>query len=164
MPRLIFLNRYFFPDHSATSQLLSDLAFDLAGAGHDVCVVTGRQRYDAPRAELPERETIRGVEVRRVATTRFGRAAMVGRGIDYLSFYAAMQRAVLALARPGDVLVAKTDPPLLGVPALRAARRRSLRLVNWLQDLYPEVAVRLGVPLMRGPLSAALARRRDAAL
>jgi len=164
MPRLIFLNRYFFPDHSASSQILSDLAFDLAEAGREVCVVTGRQRYDAPQAELPQRETIRGVVVHRLATTRFGRATIAGRAIDYLSFYASMQRAVLALARPGDVLIAKTDPPLLCVPALRAARRGGLRLVNWLQDLYPEVAVRLGVPLMRGPVAAALTRLRDAAL
>jgi glycosyltransferase involved in cell wall biosynthesis len=164
MPRLIFLNRYFHPDHSASSQLLSDLAFALAGDGHEVCVVTSRQRYDAPDAQLPGRETIRGVDVRRVATTRFGRSAIVGRGVDYLSFYAAMHRAVLSIAAPGDMLIAKTDPPLVCVPALRAARRRALRLVNWLQDLYPEVAVRLGVPLMRGPVAGALARARDAAL
>ena len=32
MRRLIFINRFFFPDHSATSQILSDLAFHLAGS------------------------------------------------------------------------------------------------------------------------------------
>ena len=36
MNRLIFLNRYFFPDHSATSQILSDLAFHLARSGREV--------------------------------------------------------------------------------------------------------------------------------
>src|ERR1700735_2470059 len=30
MQRLIFVNRFFYPDHSATSQMLSDLAFYLA--------------------------------------------------------------------------------------------------------------------------------------
>ena len=30
MPRLIFVNRFFHPDHSATSQILCDLAFHLA--------------------------------------------------------------------------------------------------------------------------------------
>lgn len=30
MARVIFVNRYFFPDHSATSQILSDLTFHLA--------------------------------------------------------------------------------------------------------------------------------------
>jgi glycosyltransferase involved in cell wall biosynthesis len=164
MPRIIFLNRYFYPDHSATSQILSDLAFDLAGRGYEACVVTSRQRYDAPQAQLPQRETIRGVEVHRLPTTRFGRSAILGRGLDYVSFHAAMIGAVRALARRGDVLVAKTDPPLLCVPALHVARRRSLHLVNWLQDLYPEVAVRLGVPMMRGPAAAVLGRLRDAAL
>ena len=164
MTRIIFLNRFFHPDHSATSQILSDLAFHLAGRGREVHVVTSRQRYDAPDAGLPERETSRGVEVHRVGTTRFGRAALLGRGFDYLSFYAAMRRAVLAVARPGDILVAKTDPPLLCLPAMYAASRRALRLVNWMQDLYPEVAAELGVPLTHGLLGRWLARWRDAAL
>jgi hypothetical protein len=29
MPRLIFVNRFFHPDHSATSQILGDLALCL---------------------------------------------------------------------------------------------------------------------------------------
>jgi colanic acid biosynthesis glycosyl transferase WcaI len=33
MPRLIFVNRFFHPDHSATSQILGDLAFHVAEAG-----------------------------------------------------------------------------------------------------------------------------------
>ena len=44
MKRIIFLNRFFHPDHSATSQILSDLAFHLVGCGYEVCVVTSRQR------------------------------------------------------------------------------------------------------------------------
>jgi colanic acid biosynthesis glycosyl transferase WcaI len=164
MKRIIFLNRFFYPDHSATSQLLSDLAFHLAGCGHDICVITSQQRYDAPRARLPETETVAGVKIRRIATTRFGRSAMLGRGFDYLSFYMPMKRAVLALANRGDILVAKTDPPMLCVLAMQMAKRGSLQLVNWLQDLYPEVAVQLGVPFVRGPVGRALAGLRDASL
>lgn len=164
MKRIVFLNKYFYPDHSATSQILSDLAFDLAAGGRRVHVIAGRQRYDDPQARLPEREEIRGVTVRRIATTGFGRATLLGRGVDYLAFYRGAWRAVLDDCEPGDILVAKTDPPLLCVPALRAARRRRLRLVNWLQDLYPEIAVALGVPLVRGPVAGALYRLRDAAL
>src|SRR5262249_45750446 len=68
------------------------------------------------------------------------------------------------LARPGDVLVVKTDPPLLSVAAMQAARRRGLHLVNWLQDLYPEVAAALGVPIIKGPASGGLLALRDASL
>ena len=164
MTRIVFLNRFFFPDHSATSQMLGDLAFDLARRGNDVHVITSRQLYDDPHARLPEAETIGGVAVRRVSATRFGRSALLGRGLDYVSFYAAMLRQALALTGPGDILVAKTDPPLLCVPAMHAARRRGVQLVNWLQDLYPEVAVELGVPLLQGPLGRVLFRLRDASL
>ncbi|MEA2988542.1 MAG: colanic acid biosynthesis glycosyl transferase WcaI [Alphaproteobacteria bacterium] len=164
MKRIIFLNRYFFPDHSATSQILSDLAFHLASRGHDVHVITSQQRYDDARARLPATATVAGVEIHRLATTRFGRAALVGRGFDYLSFYASMWRCVLDLAEPGDILVAKTDPPLLCLVAMQAARRRSLHFVNWLQDLYPEVAMQLGIPFFNGPIGHGLCRLRDRAL
>ena len=64
--RLIFLNRYFLPDHSATSQILGDLAFDMVANGHDVHVVTSRLLYDDPKIRLPARETVEGVNVHRL--------------------------------------------------------------------------------------------------
>ena len=78
---------FFHPDHSATSQILSELAFSLAKAGREVSVVTSRQRYDAPDATLPPSETVGGVNVHRIATTRFGRRNLAGRAIDFITFY-----------------------------------------------------------------------------
>ncbi|HEX3882399.1 MAG TPA: glycosyltransferase family 4 protein [Stellaceae bacterium] len=164
MRRIIFLNRYFFPDFSATSQILGDLAFHLAETGSRVAVVTSRQRYDDAQADLSAREEIGGVEIHRIATTQFGRSGLIGRGFDYLSFYRSAYRQIMALAEPGDVLVTKTDPPLICVPALRAARRRGLHLINWLADLYPEVAAELGVPLLKGPVAGVLFHLRNDAL
>jgi colanic acid biosynthesis glycosyl transferase WcaI len=164
MTKIIFLNRFFAPDHSATSQLLGDLAFDLAASGNDVRVLTSRQRYNEPRARLPKRETIRGVAVYRLAGTRFGRSTLLGRAFDYGSFYLSVWRTALALAKPGDILVAKTDPPLLSVVATTVARRRGLRLVTWQQDLYPEIAALLGMPLLNGRLGRWLAHLRDRSL
>jgi colanic acid biosynthesis glycosyl transferase WcaI len=43
---VIFVNRFFHTDHSATSQILGDLALHLADAGFDVQVLTSRQRCD----------------------------------------------------------------------------------------------------------------------
>jgi glycosyltransferase involved in cell wall biosynthesis len=164
MARIIFLNRYFYPDHSATSQILSDLAFHLAAAGREIHVVTSQQIYDDAAARLPAKETIRGVQITRIATTRFGRSNLFGRGLDYLSFYLSMWRHIVSFAKPGDILVAKTDPPLLSVLAISAAKRRSAHLVNWLQDLYPEIAIELGVPLLKGPLGSAIGYLRNRSL
>ena len=97
---LIFVNRYFFPDHSATSQILSDLAFDLAGTGREVHVITSRQIYDDAKADLADHEIINDVNVHRVASTQFGRGALLGRSIDYVSFYRSVRRRLAELARP----------------------------------------------------------------
>jgi hypothetical protein len=42
------------------SQLLSDLAFDLASRGQDIHVITGGQLYTDPRASLLSDEMIHG--------------------------------------------------------------------------------------------------------
>lgn len=164
MQRLIFVNRFFFPDHSATSQILSDLAFHLAGVGREVHVVTSTQIYDDPKASLPKHETVRDVRVHRIASTQFGRAALLGRSIDYLSFYRSVWRCLVELAQRGDVVVAATDPPLVSLVAMAAAHGRGARLINWLQDVYPEIAVQLRVPFIRGPVASSLAALRNRSL
>ena len=164
MQRIIFLNRYFFPDHSATSQIVSDLAFHLAASGKDVHAITSRQLYEDPTARLPAQETVNGVHVHRVSTTQHGRSALLGRGIDYLSFYASMWRCVLAVAEPRRYSRCKDRSALLSVLAMRAAKRRRAHLVNWMQDLYPEVGIQLGVPMLGGPPGQALTYLRDRSL
>ena len=163
-PRLLFVNRFYYPDHSATAQILTDLAEALAARGWDVGVIASRLRYDDPAALLPAHDTHAGVGIRRIWSSRFGRAGLAGRAIDYLSFYVTAFFALLATARRGDIVVAKTDPPLLSVVASVAVRLRGATLVNWLQDLYPEVAAELGVGAMRGPLGRLLRGRRNASL
>jgi colanic acid biosynthesis glycosyl transferase WcaI len=162
--RILFVNRFYYPDHSATAQILTDLAEALAARDWEVSVVTSRMRYDDPSVALPGRDSHAGVAIRRVWTSRFGRAGLVGRAIDYLCFYVTAFFAVVAVARRGDIIVAKTDPPLLSVIVALAARLRGARLVNWLQDLYPEVAAELGVGIMRGPLGKLLRGLRNASL
>jgi colanic acid biosynthesis glycosyl transferase WcaI len=164
MQRLLFVNRYFYPDHSATSQILSDLAMHLAAIGHEVHVVTSRQIYDDPHAALSPEETVKNLRVHRVASTRFGRSSMIGRAADYVSFYRSVSDRLTRLARSGDLIIAMTDPPLVSLVAAAAARRTGAALINWLQDLYPEVAVELEVPLLRGPVAAAVTALRDRSL
>ena len=75
----VFVNRYYYPDQSATSQMLTDLAKALAARGFDIHVVCSRQLYDDPGARLPPEELLSGVHVHRIATTRFGRRGLIGR-------------------------------------------------------------------------------------
>src|ERR1700685_1473424 len=161
--RIFLLNRFFPPDHSATSQLAGDLATYLVSRGHDVHAITSQQLYDQPQAQLAPRDILNGVHVYRVATTRFGRVNLLGRAIDF-SFYASAWRMLRAAARAGEILIAMTDPPLISIIAMQVAHRRGAHLVNWLQDIYPEVAVELGVPFLKGPLPTYICYFRDRTL
>jgi hypothetical protein len=87
-----------------------------------------------------------------------------GRALDYLSFYRSVRRSLREIAQAGDIVVAKTDPPLLSVALASVVRQRRAHLVNWLQDIYPETASILGVPLLRGPVASALATLRNRSL
>jgi glycosyltransferase involved in cell wall biosynthesis len=157
----VFVNRFFYPDESATSQLLSDLAFFLAERGWDVVVVTSRLSYQNSETRLPAADTVRGVLIKRVWTTGFGQAGRIGRIADYLSFYLAAFRALTATTTEGDFVVAETDPPLISVVAALACRLRRAKLVNWIQDLFPEIAHALGVRGISGPVYSRLVRFRN---
>lgn len=161
--RVLFLNRYFHPDHSATSQLTTDLAVGLAARGIDVTVITSGQLYDNPRAQLPREEVHQQVRIVRARTTHFGRGTLPGRALDYLSYYLCASWALWRRAGPDTVVVAMTDPPLLGVPAAWICRRRRAALVQWLQDVFPEVAAKMGVIRNRWLLRR-LQRLRDDSL
>lgn len=142
---IVFVNRFFFPDHSATSQIMTDLAFHLAKNGISIHVVTSRQTYDDPDAILPAKANICQVQIIRVWTTQFGRHNLLGRTLDYLTFYLSAAWNLFRLLRQGDIVIAKTDPPLISVVAGIVAKARGAKLINWIQDLFPEVADALGV-------------------
>ena len=163
-PKVVFVNRYFFPDHSATSQMLSDLVFGLADRGFTVHVVCSRQRYERADAKLTPRERVRGVTVHRVWTTRFGRDHLAGRAIDYASFYISSAARLLLLVSSGDTLVAETDPPLISLIAAAVAVLKRARLVNWLHDVFPEIATLLGANPLPAWFDAGLRRLRDLSL
>lgn len=151
--RIILVNRYFHPDESATSRIVSSLAFGLAARGIQVDVLAGRYRHDDANSALPSRETVQGVVVHRLVATHFGRAHLAGRAADYASFHARAALWCLAHVRPGNIVVACTDPPLLSVSLAAAIAPRGGHLLNWLHDVFPEVAIELGV-IERARLSA----------
>lgn len=144
LARVILVNRFFFPDESATAQLLTDLARHLS-AQREVIVLTSRQRLEGPDARLAPQEALGSVRIHRLWSTALGRNSLPGRAVDYLSFLGSVKLWLLFKVRRGDVVLAKTDPPLLGVVTTLATLGRRVRRVQWLQDLYPETAVALGV-------------------
>lgn len=158
--RLIFINRYFHPDLSATSQLLTELAGGL-GNEFELHVICSRQLYGDAGARLTHRGRYREAQVHRCWSLRFGRDRLLGRAADYLSFALSATMRLSRLARRGDLVVAMTDPPMMSVCAALVAKRRGAVLINWLQDLFPEVAIALEVARLPSWASALLFSARN---
>jgi len=143
--------------------MLSDLVGGLAAAGFPIQVVCSRQLHDDAGANLPAHDRVLGARVFRIVTTRFGRGRLLGRAVDYATFYLGCVLILLKILKRGDVLVVKTDPPLMSLMAAPVAFLKGAKLVNWLQDVFPEVASQLGAPWPPW-LGAILRRLRDASL
>lgn len=136
--RFVFINRFYWPDEPATAQLLTDLAEALAIAGHTVTVIASH-----PGGAIPADETRNGVAVRRVLGTRWAKRGLLGKLSDFATFYLGALLRLFAHARRDDIVVALTDPPLIGIGAWLVARLRGARVVHWVQDIYPEIAITL---------------------
>ena len=160
-PTIAFFNRSYWPDLGATGQLLTELAEDLAARhGCVVSVVAGRPLHSATlsgRCWAPiQHEQRDGVEVLRVAGTAFSPRRFAGRITNYLTYFVGACLAGLLLVR-AQVVVALTDPPIIGLAAWLTARRSRARFVFVCQDVFPEVAA-----LIEGFRSAPVSRGLDA--
>ena len=148
--RIIFLNRFYWPDEPATAQLLTDLAEALPPRGHDVMVITSGRDRTAARME-----TRREVQIRRVSVSRGTGLGLLRKALDFAAYHWGAALLLRRIARPGDLVVALTDPPLIGVTAWLATRRHRVRLIHWVQDIYPELAIELAGQRWLTPLKAA---------
>jgi glycosyltransferase involved in cell wall biosynthesis len=159
--RLIFINRFFYPDESATSLMLTDLINGLALQNPEMHVITASGSYtpeiEGPAPEgLPERLT-----VTRLPTLPISNGSLVGRLINFMAFYYALILVGLREIRRGDVVVCLTDPPLVGIFAVAVAKLKGAQVIHWVQDIYPETAVRLGYGSSGNPLVVLSSWLRD---
>ena len=151
MPSILFINRVYPPDSGATGRVLEHAARSFVKAGWEVTVLaTASSRASAG-------ETVQdGVRIFRVGIL-FSKKNLIARVLGYALMIPALLVKALRLPRH-DVVVTKTDPPMLAVigPIIKATK--GSRLIHWAQDLYPEVAEECGV-LPKGGFLAGILRR-----
>lgn len=145
--KILFFNRSYYPDTSATGQLLTDLCEGLVQKhGHRVSVVAGPSLLPASEQPLAgrgglffRRESRRGVAVLRAKGTRFSKRRFPGRFSNYVTYFFSACVAGLRVDRP-DVVVALTDPPIIGLAAVLASGRFRAPFVMSYRDVFPEAA------------------------
>ena len=143
-PRILFLNRSYYPDAEATGQLLTQLCEDLA-ADFTVDVIAGQPNANPSEADFLKygKENRLGVTIRRVWHTRFSKASSIGRIVNWVTFSCLAAIAAISGPRP-DIVVVETDPPLLCLVGGLVRRWHGAKLVIYLQDIYPDLGVAIG--------------------
>lgn len=110
-------------------------------AGVPLMTTGGHQDSGGGRG-LFVREEHAGIQVLRARGTRFPKRRFIGRFSNYVSYFLSAAYTGLRLARP-DVVVALTDPPIIGLAAYATARRFGVPFVMSYRDVFPEVATLL---------------------
>jgi colanic acid biosynthesis glycosyl transferase WcaI len=169
--RVLLVNQFFFPDVAAVAQLMTDLAEDLASRGVRVGVLCGRTQYSREGgAAAGSRSLPPSIRVYRVPALNLpGRSGMV-HALNYAAFHLVALLRALFLPRY-DVSIVFTNPPLIPVVGWVLKRLRGTKFIQVVEDVYPDVAVRLGFLGRSGPaarltawLSAFLLRSSDRAI
>jgi len=150
--RLLVLNQYYWPGVEATAHLLTDLCEGLADT-YEVDVLTGVLHEHEHDPRVLERN---GVAIRRVRSTAYDRSGLAARAANYFTYLgSALGRGLVA--RPPDVVLCMTDPPMVGAIGLAVARRFHVPLVVVCQDVFPETAVKLR--RLTNPVAVGVLRR-----
>ncbi|MEZ4731726.1 MAG: glycosyltransferase family 4 protein [Caldilineaceae bacterium] len=156
MAKVLLLTLVFAPDGVSTAQLMTELAQELHQAGHDVTVLTTTPHYNVEpeaRARQPlaphwgrwlYRSELDGIPVYHASIPVKG-DRVGARLLDYLRFHLISTLAGLFAVGRYDLLLVPSPPLTIGVSAWLLGLLRRVPFLYNVQEIYPDVAVSLGV-------------------
>jgi glycosyltransferase involved in cell wall biosynthesis len=152
-PPVVLVNQYYAPDVASTGLLLHELALTLGRAGVDVSVLSTRPSYGPPESwvECPSNETIDGVKIRRMWTSRLSKDKLLWRAFNYFTFTAQLTLRLLFGKGSNKVFMYSTSPPYLGTIGAFVSMLRRHTYIVLLYDSFPHLATWVGT-IKRGGL------------
>ncbi|MBI5635268.1 MAG: glycosyltransferase family 4 protein [Nitrospirae bacterium] len=159
---ILFLTLYFAPDAGANAVIMTELVEELSSLGHHVTVVTTFPHYaenavdQQYKGKFIHYEEHKGVRIIRTyiyvspKKTRF-----VARLLNYLSFNLLSTLAGI-FSGSQDIILAPSPPLTIGVSAYIISRFKRIPYVYNVQDINPDVLIKLGV--LRNLLGIAVSR------
>ena len=156
--RILIVTQYFWPENFR----INDLTQELVKREHTVTVLTGVPNYpdgevfDAYRQNTKKFNLYEGACVLRVPMLSRGRGVL-RLAINYLSFVlgACICGPWRLRGRQFDVIfVFQTSPVTVGIPAVMLGQIKSVPIVFWVLDLWPESLAAVGVVRSRMALDS----------
>ena len=164
MANILFLSYFFTPDSLSTAVLMAELAEALQAKGHQLTVITTTPHYNLEEAALAKQllhhkwgqqvqESERaGVRVLHIKVAPKGSRLWL-RVFDYLRYHALGTLVGITLVKRPDIMFVPSPPLTMGLHAWLLKLWHRIPFVYNVQEIYPDVAVKLGMltnrPLIR---------------
>lgn len=139
---LSIVTQFYPPDFAATGQFVEELAVRLASR-IQVQVFTGQPGYAYQTTDAPQEEIKNGVRVRRSRITHSRKR--IGRTLSSLLFCLRSAWHLMKRENRGDIVLFVSEPPYLQTLGYLGNCLFNLPYACLVYDLYPDVAVELGV-------------------
>lgn len=136
-PTFLIISQVYIPDPASVGQHVADAAAEMARRGYRVVVYASARGYDDPSKKYPSRETLHGVDVRRLPLSSLGKSSIAVRLVAQWLFLAqAVLRGLFTRNLVG--LMVSTSPPFCGVGGAIISALRGVPLKYWAMDLNPD--------------------------
>ena len=141
---ILFLCQYFYPEKISSGVLPFELATSLSKEGYNVNALVGYPKEYSDKNKVELNETIKGVNIKRVKYIQSSRSNFIGRIMNYIGFFISIAIHPLKF-KANDIFICYTNPPLLPFIAALYNRLFKKQMILIVYDLYPDVAVKLGM-------------------
>lgn len=145
--QLFVITEFYPPDYAPTGQLIQELVTYLGQQGNAIKVFTGQPGYAYKQSKAPSIEWQNGVHVKRTCAVNFWPRRIRGKLISGFLFFLRAAFYGLKNFQKEDILLLTTAPaflPMLGY-FFKSLLGLEISYVCLIYDLYPDVAVELGV-------------------
>lgn len=143
--RLSVVTQFFPPDYAPTGQLIEELVRQLDQPGVDIEVFTGQPGYAFQTAQAPATDRLGRVRVKRSRSTQVLTKRIRGKALNGVLFSIRALFYLLNACRHRNLALLTTAPPFLPILGYVAHLLFGLPYVCLLYDLYPDIAIELGV-------------------
>lgn len=158
--KILILSLIFSPDNVSTAQIWSGISEDLRQAGHDLCVITTTPHFNRDESleanhklypwlgKLIQKSSLGDIPVYHILMPS-KHIWVPLRLLSWISFHILSTLVGWFLKFKPDVIIAPSPPLTIGLSAWAIALLRRAKYIYNVQEIYPDIAVNLG--MMKNP-------------
>lgn len=147
--------QHFYPEMMSTGLLLTELTTSLVAEGTSMRVYASKPSYleEGISAEIPKRMHHEGVEIIRVPGIGNPKGNLPTRTLFSVTYLLGTMWCIIRDRHEIAGVLSTTNPPFIGLAALCGKLLFGIPYITIVHDIYPDVAIKLGVLRQNGAIA-----------